>query len=68
MHGWSRADHRLLSTLPPRIRALGSTARICPHCGRLYWEGSHVRRIRRRLNSFAREAAQPLPDDLPARG
>jgi uncharacterized protein with PIN domain len=51
------ADHRLLDTLPPRIRGLGSTLNVCPHCGRLYWEGSHVRRMRRRLDKFARHAA-----------
>jgi uncharacterized protein len=47
------ADHRVLDTLPPRIRDLGSTVHVCPRCGRLYWEGSHVRRIRRRLAEFA---------------
>jgi uncharacterized protein with PIN domain len=47
------AGHRVLDTLPPRIRALGSTVNVCPRCGRMYWEGSHVRRIRRRLARFA---------------
>ena len=23
--------------------------RVCPDCGRLYWEGSHVRRMRAEL-------------------
>lgn len=27
----------------------------CPACGRLYWEGSHVRRMRRRLADFGRK-------------
>lgn len=27
----------------------------CPQCLRLYWEGSHVRRMRRRLHDFARK-------------
>ena len=48
-----RADHRLLASLPPRIRTLDTTVHVCPSCGHLYWEGSHVRRIRRRLKSFA---------------
>jgi hypothetical protein len=47
------ADRRLLDTLPPPIRALGAVVHVCPHCGHLYWEGSHVRRIRQRLESFA---------------
>jgi uncharacterized protein len=50
-----RADRRLLDTLPPRIRTRGPAVRVCPRCGHLYWEGSHVHRIRRRLESFARE-------------
>lgn len=49
------ADRRLLDTLPPRIRGLGSTVHVCPQCGRLYWEGGHVRRMRRRLAGFARQ-------------
>jgi hypothetical protein len=48
-----RADHRLLASLPPRIRTLDTAVHVCPSCGHLYWEGSHVRRIRRRLESFA---------------
>jgi uncharacterized protein len=48
------AEHRLLDALAPSIRALGSMVHVCPRCGRLYWEGSHVRRIRWRLESFAR--------------
>jgi uncharacterized protein with PIN domain len=51
------ADHRFLDTLPLRIRTLGSTVNVCPRCGRLYWEGSHVRRMRTRLASFASHAA-----------
>jgi uncharacterized protein len=47
------ADHRLLGSLPPRIRTLDTAVHVCPSCGHLYWDGSHVRRIRRRLESFA---------------
>jgi uncharacterized protein len=49
------ADRRLRETLPPRIRALGATVHVCPCCSRLYWEGSHIRRIRKRLEDFARK-------------
>lgn len=51
------ADLRLLDALPPRIRGQGSPVNACPQCGRLYWEGSHVRRMRRRLEHFARQGA-----------
>lgn len=47
------ADPRLLATLPPSIRALGGAVTVCTQCGRLYWEGGHVRRIRQRLAAFA---------------
>jgi uncharacterized protein len=36
---------------------LGSTVKVCPRCGHLYWEGSHVRRMRTRLACFACHAA-----------
>lgn len=35
----------------PRTRAAG--VRRCPGCGRLYWEGSHTRRMRRWLEHVA---------------
>ena len=47
------ADCRLLDSLPLRIRGRGSPVNVCPRCGHLYWEGSHVPRIRTRLASLA---------------
>jgi hypothetical protein len=35
--------------LPPLARELGGPVRRCPGCGRVYWPGSHVRRMRRAL-------------------
>ena len=35
--------------LPPAARDLPGPARRCPTCGRLYWHGSHVRRMRAAL-------------------
>lgn len=32
--------------LPPRARALPGPARQCPGCARIYWSGSHARRMR----------------------
>lgn len=34
---------------PPRVRAAHDDFRRCPSCERVYWPGSHVRRLRRRL-------------------
>ena len=35
--------------LPPDVLALPGPARACPGCGRLYWPGSHARRMRQAL-------------------
>lgn len=43
--------------IPPQARLLGGPLRRCPACGRLYWPGSHVRRMRARLDAWAAPAA-----------
>jgi len=35
--------------LPPDVQALPGPARACPGCGRVYWPGSHARRMRAAL-------------------
>lgn len=35
-----------LRLLPPDVQALPGPARQCPGCGRVYWPGSHARRMR----------------------
>ena len=35
--------------VPPAARALPGPVRRCPGCARIYWPGSHVRRMRRAL-------------------
>ena len=37
------------SLLPPRSRDLPGPTRRCPSCGRIYWLGSHARRMRETL-------------------
>lgn len=39
--------------LPERLRSTPEPVTVCRDCGRLYWPGSHVRRMRRRLAFFA---------------
>lgn len=51
------ADRADRAALPPRARDLGGPLRRCPTCGRLYWPGSHVRRMRRRLAELNAENA-----------
>ncbi|HEU4994169.1 MAG TPA: Mut7-C RNAse domain-containing protein [Gemmatimonadaceae bacterium] len=41
--------------IPPKSRDLPGTVRRCPSCGRVYWRGSHVRRMEAAL-------AAALPD------
>ncbi|WP_427914566.1 Mut7-C RNAse domain-containing protein [Ramlibacter sp. MMS24-I3-19] len=36
--------------LPPDVQALPGAARACPGCGRIYWPGSHARRMRDALD------------------
>jgi uncharacterized protein with PIN domain len=37
----------VLERLPPRARDYYDEFRMCPSCGRVYWDGSHVQRMRR---------------------
>ncbi len=39
--------------LPEGALRLSPAAWYCPHCDKLYWEGSHVRRMRHTLDNFA---------------
>jgi uncharacterized protein with PIN domain len=36
--------------LPPDVQQLAGPARQCPGCGRVYWPGSHARRMRAALD------------------
>lgn len=38
--------------VPPRARDLPGPFRACPLCGRVYWPGSHVRRMQARLRQW----------------
>lgn len=38
--------------VPERVREEREVFRRCPECGRIYWEGGHVRRMRRRLSDL----------------
>jgi uncharacterized protein with PIN domain len=48
-----------IARMPPRSRDLPGPFRACPACGRLYWPGSHVRRIGARLADLAQIPPQP---------
>ena len=46
------AAHAEVEAAPPLVRAMGGPFLACPRCGRLYWEGSHHRRMLARLRSW----------------
>jgi uncharacterized protein len=46
--------------VPPRARHLPGPFRACPACGRIYWPGSHVRRMQARLEQW-HALARPAP-------
>jgi hypothetical protein len=42
-----------VARMPPESRRVGEPLRVCPKCRRVYWPGSHVRRMRARLEGWA---------------
>jgi uncharacterized protein with PIN domain len=42
-----------IAALPGQTRTLSGPFRACPVCGRLFWPGSHVRRMTERLERWA---------------
>jgi uncharacterized protein with PIN domain len=48
----SPADPEQVKRVPERSQALPGPFRSCPCCGRLYWPGSHARRMTERLRRW----------------
>lgn len=48
-----------VARMPASARDLPGPWRACPVCGRVYWPGSHVRRMQARLDRFAQAELQP---------
>jgi uncharacterized protein with PIN domain len=46
-----------IARMPESARGRPGPFRVCPDCGRLYWPGSHTRRIGERLAALERSAA-----------
>jgi uncharacterized protein with PIN domain len=49
------------ASLPQQTRALPGPFRACPQCGRLFWPGSHVRRMNERLERWAMAVSDQMP-------
>ncbi|GAO34983.1 hypothetical protein SCT_0363 [Sulfuricella sp. T08] len=50
--------------VPDDVRQTEDELLVCPHCGRVYWRGSHYKRMRRKLAEWqeaARQAWRLLP-------
>lgn len=45
-----------LARVPPTIQAPPGTVKVCRVCGRVYWPGSHAKRLIEKLSSWAAEA------------
>jgi uncharacterized protein with PIN domain len=52
--------------VPGRVLRSGSGASTCPTCGKWYWEGSHVMRLRAWLEHAVGRALAPGPDSATA--
>ena len=46
------AGAQALARVPGSARRDGETVTVCPECARVYWSGSHVRRMRARLERW----------------
>jgi uncharacterized protein with PIN domain len=47
-----------IAQIPAQARDGPGPIRACPSCGRIYWPGSHVKRLRARLEALGRAAPQ----------
>jgi uncharacterized protein with PIN domain len=52
------ADAAEVARIPPRSQVVPGPILACPCCRRVYWPGSHVRRMRARLERWAAAAIQ----------
>lgn len=56
--GLREATKAEIARMPGDARALGGPFRACPTCGRLYWPGSHLKRMEARLHDLAQNRPQ----------
>lgn len=61
------APPEALAILPEQTTSLPGPFSICPACNRLYWPGSHVRRMAARLNHWA-SIVPPTGTRSPSKG
>ena len=49
-----------IGRMPPEAADMGGPYRACSACGRVYWPGSHVKRMAARLEDLAQKPPQAL--------
>lgn len=52
-------EDEALQLVPDRSRGLPGPVRRCPACGRVYWQGSHARRMRAALERVLGNGLEP---------
>ena len=55
------ADDAALQRVPLDARMADKPVRICPVCARVYWRGSHYKRMRRKLAEWQEASRQAWP-------
>lgn len=45
--------------LPPKVRQRNPKVKRCPNCGKLYWEGSHVARLKESFRKLMHPPGKP---------
>lgn len=48
--GYDTVYDDVADRVPPRVLERNESFSRCPHCGRIYWEGSHTERMRRLID------------------
>ena len=57
------ADEALRAAVPADVRRQSGTL-YCPTCNKVYWDGSHVRRMRHRLKQWQQALGTPVRPEV----
>lgn len=59
------AKQDILSRLEPKTKRYYQTFHQCPDCGRIYWRGSHVAKLTKRLSEYGLQVKLENPGNSP---
>lgn len=57
----SAAKEEVRGRIPPGAAELYNEFRLCPECGRVYWQGGHYRRMRQWVETLLAQVAEAAP-------